>query len=123
VEAAHEQIAAIADFFEGARHGVIRHCLFNGYPEQGYMTRSDYPAQLINDGVSLLRGAGVPRLFSMRRNRLSVKFNLGAREVFFCYCIDLLIDPIDFTLEDSYSSKDKVFVFPPVRIAGFVNVK
>ncbi len=71
----------------------------------------------------MLSWARVPWLFFVGSYRLSVEFDFCVGEVSISNSIDLLINPIDFTLEYRDSSKDKVFVFFPVGIAGLVNVE
>ncbi len=54
---------------------------------------------------------------------LGMEFDFNTREMLIGYGVDLFIAPIDFTFEDSDPSQNKMLVFFPIWIAGFVNVE
>lgn len=54
---------------------------------------------------------------------LSVKFYFSVGEVLTGDTVDLFVDPVDLTLEDRYSTQNKILVLCAVRIARFVNIE
>ena len=123
MKASQEQIKAIAYLFESAADWVVRNSFFKSYRKQRHVSRTDSVTQFIDNRVTLFRWARMPRFISVRSNRLSMELNFCVRKVLSCYRVDLLIDPMDFTLEYCDSPQDKILILGSIRIARLVNVE